>query len=143
MTNDLDSVEGIERHLEMYLETTRKLTTLLDQENQMLLFEASESKVLSDEKRQQEKQALYARVETLARIVTRTLQSGSEEDVNAIRAALVPIETFRRSLRLNSALIEVCIERQERRMQRIMKLIEDTDSSTPDTEGSNVADSSL
>ncbi len=143
MTNDLDSVEGIERHLEMYLETTRKLTTLLDQENQMLLFEASESKVLSDEKRQQEKQALYARVETLARIVTRTLQSGSEEDVNAIRAALVPIETFRRSLRLNSALIEVCIERQERRMQRIMELIEDTDSSTPDTEGSNVADSSL
>jgi predicted DNA-binding ribbon-helix-helix protein len=134
MSDEIDSVEGIERHLELYLETTLKLTALLDQENHLLLFEDGESKVLSDEKRQQEKQALYARVETLARIVTRTLQTGSEQDVEAIRTALVPIEGFRRSLRLNSALLEVCIERQERRMRRVMKLIDtvETESSHPE-----------
>lgn len=123
-----DSVEGIERHLELYLETTKKLTALLDQENQMLLLESGESKVLNDDKRQEEKQSLYGRVETLARIVTRTLETGREKDVAAIRAALKPIEGFRRSLRLNSALLEVTIERQEQRMQRIMKLIEETET---------------
>ena len=87
---------------------------------------------------------MAARVETLARIVTRTLQAGPEEDVIAIRATLVPIESFRRSLRLNSALLEVCIERQERRTRRIMKLIEDVESESPSNpEASNVADRSL
>lgn len=134
MSEDIDSVEGIERHLELYLETTRKLTKMLDEENHLLLFEAGEEKVLEDVKRQEEKQALYGRVETLARIVTRTIQTGNEDDVNAIREAMLPIENFRRSLRLNSALLEVCIERQERRMRRIMKLIEDVDD-TPQTVG--------
>jgi len=133
-----DSVEGIERHLELYLETTKKLTAILDQENHLLLFESGESKVLNDEKRQEEKQALFGRVETLARIVTRTLEAGRESDVIAIRAAYAPIEGFRRSLRLNSALLEVSIERQERRMKRIMKLIEENE-----TEGRHVADSSI
>lgn len=133
-----DSVEGIERHLELYLETTKKLTAILDQENHMLLFESGESKVLNDEKRQEEKQALFGRVETLARIVTRTLETGRERDVIAIRASHAPIEGFRRSLRLNSALLEVTIERQERRMKRIMKLIEENEIG-----GRHVADSSL
>lgn len=141
--SDDDAVAGIEQHLALYLEATAKLTLILDQENQLLLFESGEAKVLRDSGRQEEKQALYARVETLARIVTRTLQSGVENDVAAIRAALVPIESFRRSLRLNSVLLEVCIERQERRMQRIMRLI-DTPShaATPTNGGSHVADTS-
>lgn len=144
MTNDTNNVEGIAHHLEMYLETTRALTTLLDEENHLLLFEDGESKVLNDAERQKAKQALYVEVETLARVVTLTLQTGSEEDVTAIRAALVPIEGFRRSLRLNSALLEVCIERQERRMRRVMKLIDTVESeSLTAREGSHVTDNSL
>jgi hypothetical protein len=144
MTNETNSVEGIAHHLEMYLETTRALTTLLDEENHLLLFEDGESKVLNDAERQKAKQALYVEVETLARVVTSTLQAGSEEDVTAIRAALGPIEGFRRSLRLNSALLEVCIERQERRMRRVMKLIDTVESeSITAREGSHVTDNSL
>ena len=124
MNTSSSSVEGIERHLEMYLEAARNLTALLDEENHLLLFEDGESKVLNNLERQKEKQALYARIETLAHIVTQTLQNGSDDDVTTIRTALDPIESFRRSLRLNSALLEVCIERQERRMQRVMKLID-------------------
>jgi len=124
MSEQPNVVEGIGRHLALYLETTRKLTTILDHENQMLLFEAGEAQILRDAARQTAKQALYSRVETLARNVTRTLEVGSEEEVAAIRDALQPVESFRRSLRLNSALLEVCIERQERRMRRIMRMIE-------------------
>ena len=144
MSQEPDVVEGIERHLALYLETTRKLTAILDQENQLLLFESGENQVLRDVERQEAKQALYARVETLARIVTRTLQIGSEEDVAAIRTALMPIENFRRSLRLNSVLLEVCIERQERRMHRIMRMIDaENTTNAPNTGDSHVADSSL
>ena len=126
-----DNVESIEQHLERYLDASSRLTALLDEENHLLLFEDGESKVLNNADRQQEKQTLYARIETLARIVTQTLQTGSEEDINAIRGALVPMENFRRSLRLNSALLEVCIERQERRMQRVMKMIDSTEKELP------------
>lgn len=124
MTRAEDSVEGIARHLEMYLEATRALTVLLDEENHLLLFEDGEPKVLHDTQRQERKQVLYGRIETLARIVTQTLQSGNEGDIASIRSALEPIESFRRSLRLNSALLEVCIERQERRLKRVMQLID-------------------
>lgn len=139
MDEELDSIAGMTQHLERYLETTVELTAMLDEENRLLLFEEGEARVLSDDARQKQKQGLYARVETLASIVTRTLESGKEEDVFAVQAALVPIENFRRSLRLNSALLEVCIERQERRMRRVMKLIESMDN-TPG--GSHVADCS-
>ena len=119
-------VEGIEHHLERYLTATRSLTAALDQENQLLMFESGEMEILQDAGRQHTKQALYARVETLGRIVVHTLQTGSAEDVATIRASSMPIENFRRSLRLNSVLLEVCMERQERRMARIMQCIETT-----------------
>ena len=142
MNNEPEVVEGIERHLSMYLDAMRQLTALLDTENQLLLFESGEGRVLGDEPAQANKQALYVRVETLARIVTRTMQSGSEEDIAIIQQAQVPIETFRRSLRLNSVLLGVCIERQERRMRRIMRSIDATDiaSDAKKTEGTHVAD---
>lgn len=132
-------VEGIERHLALYLETTHKLTVMLDHENQQLLFESGEAQILRDTARQEAKQALYNRVETLARIVSRTLEVGTAEEIAAIRTALEPVEGFRRSLRLNSALLEVCIERQERRMERIMQVIDQTD----DTGGGNVTERSI
>ena len=131
MNSSSDNVESIDQHLERYLDASSKLTALLDEENHLLLFEDGESKVLNNADRQQEKQTLYVRIETLARIVTQTLQTGSEEDIEAIRGALVPMENFRRSLRLNSALLEVCIERQERRMQRVMKVIDSTENELP------------
>jgi len=131
MRDAANSVEGIERHLALYLDTARQLTAILDQENQLLLFEAGEAQVLGDEARQAAKRALYVRIETLARIVARTMEVGSDEEVTVIRAALAPIEHFRRSLRLNSVLLDVCIERQERRMQRVLRMIEkSTESST-------------
>ena len=124
MNEEPDAVEGIERHLALYLDTTHQLTALLDEENHLLMFESGEAQVLNDQARQVTKQAYFVRVETLARIVTRTLERGSPMDIEAIRDALMPIENFRRSLRLNSVLLEVCIERQERRMRRIMRMIE-------------------
>jgi hypothetical protein len=145
MRDESNVVEGIDRHLELYLETTRKLTAILDHENQMLLFEEGETQVLRDGAKQAAKQALYARVETLARIVTRTLEVGNPAEVSKIRDALLPVEGFRRSLRLNSALLEVCIERQERRMRRIMRMIETTSETPtdPNPEAPHVADHSL
>lgn len=147
MSEGANVVQGIGRHLALYVETTRKLTTILDHENQLLLFESGEAEVLRDAKRQATKQSLYARVETLARIVTRTLEVGSEEEITMIRNALQPVEGFRRSLRLNSALLEVCIERQERRMRRIMRMIEQVNEPamppTAKTEETHVADRSI
>lgn len=140
MAEQSNVVEGIAKHLALYLETTRKLTAILDHENQMLLFEAGEAQILRDATRQAAKQALYTRVETLARIVTRTLEVGTEEEVAIIRDALQPVESFRRSLRLNSALLEVCIERQERRMRRIMRMIENVGDGS--NEGSAAASES-
>lgn len=146
MTHTPDHVEQIAGHLEGYLQMTGRLTALLDEENQLLLFETGELKILEDKKRQQEKQALYAQVETLARIVTHTIQSGRAEDVEAIRSVMLPLESFRRSLRLNSALLEVNIERQERRLRRITTLIEHIEAGRKTrlaTEDAHVADRRL
>lgn len=146
MGEQANVVQGIGRHLALYLEATRKLTVILDHENQLLLFESGEAEVLRDAKRQASKHALYTRVETLARIVTRTLEVGSPEEVAMIRDALQPAEGFRRSLRLNSALLEVCIERQERRMRRIMRMIEqvnDTADTPAESGETHVADHSI
>jgi hypothetical protein len=119
-----DKVEGIARQLALYLQAMQQLSAILDRENQLLLFERGEVEVLRDHARQEAKHALYARVETLARIVTRTLQYGSRKEALMIRDALRPLDSFRRTLRLNSALLEVCMERQQKRFKRIMDTIQ-------------------
>lgn len=137
-----DVVQGIVVQLAMYLESIIKLTAILDQENMQLLFEETEANALRNDGRQEAKQALFARVETLARIVTRTLKEGTSEDVQYIRAATQPVERFRRSLKLNSVLLELSIERNARRMERIMDVIERSND-LPDEDGPHVADHSL
>jgi hypothetical protein len=117
-------IEGIARQLHMYITAIQQLVLLLDKENRLLLFDGSALDILRNQPHQEVKHALFSRVETLARIVTRTLQHGSPDDIETIKNTLLPLDSFRRSLRLNSALLEACMERQERRLQRIMEMIE-------------------
>lgn len=124
MNTNKEVVHGVAIQVAMYLEALEKLTLLLDQENALLMFEESESQVLRNEQRQKVKDALYKRIDSLARIVTRTLQVGSHEEIRTISRITLPVETFRRSLRLNTVLLEMTIERQQRRMQRIISAIE-------------------
>lgn len=117
-------VQGIAIQVEMYLEALEKLSAFLDQENVLLMFEENEAQVLRNEQRQRVKDALYKRIDSLARIVTRTLEVGSHEEIRTISRITRPVETFRRSLRLNTVLLEMAMERQQRRMQRIISAIE-------------------
>lgn len=117
-------VQGIAVQLTMYVDAIRKLTTILDQENTLLMFEENETQVLRNALRQELKQTLYKRVDNLARIVTRTLEVGTHEEIRLINRELKPLDNFRRSLRLNTVLLEMTMERQQRRMQRIIEAID-------------------
>lgn len=125
MQEQQDSVvQGIAVQLRMYVDAIRKLTTILDQENSLLMFEENETQVLRNALRQELKQTLYKRVDNLARIVTRTLEVGSHEEIRLINRELKPLDEFRRTLRLNTVLLEMTMERQQRRMQRIIEAID-------------------
>lgn len=117
-------VQGIAVQLRMYVDAIRKLTVILDQENALLMFEENEAQVLRNALRQELKQTLYKRVDNLARIVTRTLEVGSHEEIRLINRELKPLDDFRRTLRLNTVLLEITLERQQRRMQRIIEAID-------------------
>lgn len=117
-------VQGIAVQLTMYVDAIRKLTAILDQENTLLMFEENETQVLRNALRQELKQTLYKRVDNLARIVTRTLEVGTHEEIRLINRELKPLDNFRRSLRLNTVLLEMTMERQQRRMQRIIEAID-------------------
>jgi len=117
-------VEGITRQLGMYLDCARQLTAMLDQENQLLLFEHTETLALRDSAHQDMKHTLYKRVETLARIVTRSIEAGDSDALEVLQEAIEPIEDFKRSLRLNSVMLEVSMDRQERRMRKLMEMVE-------------------
>lgn len=125
-----DVVEGIARQLAMYIDCARQLTAMLDQENQLLLFEHTETLALRDTARQQHKVTLYRRVETLARIVTRSIESEDTDAIDMLQDAIEPIEDFKRSLKLNSVLLEVSMERQERRIRHLMEMVETKIAST-------------
>lgn len=116
-------VEGIATHLALYLRAVEQLTALLNRENTLLLYAAGEIEVLRNHAAQEAKHALYARVETLARILTQTLKHGAPEDAATIRGALGPLTMFRRSLRLNSVLLEIGMQRRSRRLARIMEAV--------------------
>ncbi|OYW14254.1 MAG: hypothetical protein B7X02_00445 [Rhodospirillales bacterium 12-54-5] len=128
--DDASVVEGIATQLAMYLDCARQLTAMLDQENQLLLFEHTEGLALRDVARQQLKHSLYKRVETLARIVTRCIDAGDDAAIDTLQEAIEPIEDFKRSLKLNSVLLEVSMERQERRMRHLITLVESKIAST-------------
>ncbi len=116
-------VNDVYDHLRHCSAQMQELTAILDHENAMMLFEGGEHIILRDTARQETKHALYAKFETMARVIIGIAKSGGITDRAIAHEVAAPIVAFRRSLRINTLLLETYLERQEARLEGILALI--------------------
>lgn len=119
----MSHVNDINDHLLHCADMMRALTDILDQENGMMLFEGREHLILRDTARQELKHKLYAKFESLARIIINTARTGGISDRSVAHEVAEPVNAFRRALRINTLLLETYLERQEARLEGILSLI--------------------
>ena len=124
-----DMVIGIESHLRTIIVVIDQLRTMINSENNRILFDGQAVLVLNDDVLQEKKLHLYRRFETLARIITRIAKYEKVTDRELAKTVIRGILEVRRIVMINNILMQNHIEQRHKLIASIMAGIEAVDVS--------------